>query len=627
MRQVGTVDEIVEAVRTLESERSPRWTWWSAAHDAGPLVAAGIRLARCWDVAEVHRLAEGGWEATPQLAWAAAHGLDLSSLPSPSSGHLFDLGPGAGDDGDAAGALPTRPDSPVRADGFLLPDAGSPAWPMDDPRLVAWAEAALVCAAAQDARLAVIGQRAVATATSESAAALLCVELARDGLPVDRSAAEGLIGQAAGPRPQGEADTREIRASRDREVLRHAPGRESTDLRNPLQVRELLASVGVVVPNTRKWVLEPFRDTHPLVAALLEWRRAERIATTYGYAWLDAHVGPDDRLRGGWTACDGAAGRMTAQNGLHNLPTSLRSAIAAHPGHVFVRADLGQIEPRVLAAVSGDRAFAAATRADDLYAPVAASLGVERAVAKVAVLAAMYGQRSGAAGEALRGLERAYPAAMAYLDRAYAAGVRRQPLRTFGGRAIPLGRVLVSDGSGGAARGDARGEGAAPVGAARVGAARVGAASVGAVAVPASDEGTRDGARPGPRAGRDLGGELGAHLGVEHRRELGGDLGADPARDSARGRFARNAVVQGAAAELFKAWAATVRATTGDLGAQIVLCLHDELLVHVPERAAEETRRRVVAALDDSARRWTGTTQVRFVADTSIVRRWSDAKG
>ena len=632
MRQVGTVDEIVEAVRTLESERSPRWTWWSAAHDAGPLVAAGIRLARCWDVAEVHRLAEGGWEATPQLAWAAAHGLDLSSLPSPSTGHLFDLGPGAGDDGDAAGWEAPRPDSPVRADGFLLPDAGSPAWPMDDPRLVAWAEAALVCAAAQDARLAVIGQRAVATATSESAAALLCVELARDGLPVDRSAAEGLIGRAAGPRPQGEADTREIRASRDREVLRHAPGRESTDLRNPLQVRELLASVGVVVPNTRKWVLEPFRDTHPLVAALLEWRRAERIATTYGYAWLDAHVDPDDRLRGGWTACDGAAGRMTAQNGLHNLPTSLRSAIAAHPGHVFVRADLGQIEPRVLAAVSGDRAFAAATRADDLYAPVAASLGVERAVAKVAVLAAMYGQRSGAAGEALRGLERAYPAAMAYLDRAYAAGVRRQPLRTFGGRAIPLGRVLVSDGSGGAARGDTRGEGAAPVGPApvgpaRVGAARVGAASVGAVAVPASDERTRDGARPGTRAGGDLGGDLGADLGVEHRRELGGDLGADPARDAARGRFARNAVVQGAAAELFKAWAATVRATTGDLGAQIVLCLHDELLVHVPERTAEETRRRVVAALDDSARRWTGTTQVRFVADTSIVRRWSDAKG
>jgi DNA polymerase-1 len=421
---------------------------------------------------------------------------------------------------------------------------------MDADRLPAWAHAALACAAAQEEQLAASSPRAVATAHSESAAALLCVELERDGLPVDRAAAERLIADAAGPRPGSEGDARAARAARDAGVLRHTPGRESTDLRNPLQVRELLASVGVVVPNTRKWVLEPFRDTHPVVAALLEWRRDERIATTYGYGWLEAHVGPDDRLRGQWTACDGAAGRMTAQNGLHNLPTSLRPAIAAHPGHVFVRADLGQIEPRVLAAVSGDRAFADASRAADLYAPVAAALGVERPVAKVAVLAAMYGQRSGPAGEALKGLERAYPTAMAYLDRAYAAGVRREAVRTFGGRTIATGHVLAQ---------------AAP--------------------------------------------------------------GAEAALDAARGRFARNAVIQGAAAELFKAWAATVRATTRDLGAQIVLCLHDELLVHVPQDAAAEVQRRLEAALDDSARRWTGSTEVRFVVDASIVHRWSDAKG
>ena len=85
-------------------------------------------------------------------------------------------------------------------------------------------------------------------------------------------------------------------------------------------------------------------------------------------------------------------------------------------------------------------------------------------------------------------------------------------------------------------------------------------------------------------------------------------------------------MIQGAAAELFKAWAATVRATTRELGAQIVLCLHDELLVHVPEDSAEQTRERLVTALDDSARRWTGSTEVRFVADASIIQRWSDAK-
>ena len=99
----------------------------------------------------------------------------------------------------------------------------------------------------------------------------------------------------------------------------------------------------------------------------------------------------------------------------HNLPVPLRPAVAAEPGFVFVRADLGQIEPRVLAAVSGDAAFAEATLADDLYAPVAAKLRVERSVAKIAVLAAMYGQRSGAAGEALRDLQRAYPVAMGLL--------------------------------------------------------------------------------------------------------------------------------------------------------------------------------------------------------------------
>lgn len=543
---VGPLEQMTARAAELETDGATRWVWWSAAADAGSLAAAALPLARCWDVAEAHRLLVGGWEATPQVAWAAAHRLDRTGLPAATRGDLFDFGAAEPVDHgpDAAGSSRV-----LRADRYLDPDAGTPSWHPDDDTLLAWGRAALECARAQETALAGVSPRAVPAAHSESAAAYLCLELARDGLPVDRGTAERMIAEAAGARPEDDADARRIRAARDRAVLAHTPGRETTDLRNPLQVKELLASVGVVVPNTRKWVLEPFRDTHPVVEALLEWRKAERIATTYGYPWLDAHVGPDDRLRGGWTACDGAAGRMTAQNGLHNLPTSLRPAVAAHPGHVFVRADLGQIEPRVLAAVSGDEAFAAATRADDLYAPVAAALGVERPVAKIAVLAAMYGQRSGAAGEALKDLERTYPVAMGYLDAAYAAGLRREPLRTYGGRLIRLDSVLTD--------------------------------------VPAEAVG---------------------------------------AYDAARGRFARNAVIQGSAAELFKAWAATVRATTRDLGAQIVLCLHDELLVHVPQENAEETRARLEQALTDSARRWTGSTQVRFVADASVIHRWSEAK-
>ncbi|GAB3446322.1 bifunctional 3'-5' exonuclease/DNA polymerase [Phycicoccus ginsengisoli] len=549
VRFAGPVAEAARVAAGLErdgpqgdsTEGPVRFTWWAAGVDAQPLAERGIPLSRCWDVAEAHRLLHGGWQALPQQAWAAAHGLDPALVPQARRGDLFDFD--AGDDEPRDGSV-------LRPDGHLAAEAGSPAWDPDDGTLLAWGDAALECARLQHRQLAELGDRAVATAHSESAAALLCVELARDGLPLDRTTAEALIAGAAGPRPVDEEDARATRARRDAAVLRHAPGRESTDLRNPAQVKELLAAVGVDVPNTRKWVLEPYRHTHAVVEALLEWRKAERIATTYGYGWLDAHVGPDDRLRGAWTACDGAAGRMTAQNGLHNLPTELRPAVAAHPGHVLVRADLGQIEPRVLAVVSGDPAFATATRADDLYAPVASRLGVERPVAKVAVLAAMYGQRSGAAGEALKGLERAYPVAMGFLDDAYAAGVGRRPLRTFGGRLLRLDEVLT-------------------------------------------------GGAPQDAAGYD----------------------------AARGRFARNAVIQGSAAELFKAWAATVRATTRDLGAQIVLCLHDELLVHAPQEHAEEVRARVETALTDSARRWAGTSTVRFVADTSVVRRWSEAKG
>jgi DNA polymerase-1 len=540
----GSPEEIVNEVAQMEAARHPRWVFWSAQADALPLVLGGIHLDRCWDIAEAHRILVGGHDADPALAWATVCRLVTSDVPRAAGDDLFDFAAehGPGDHGD--------PEIPVRADGYLRPEAIAGTWQTSAGRALAWADTAVDTALRQMAALAEISPRTVSTGHSESAAALLCVELAVTGLPVDRPVIQQLIENSAGPRPDDEADARKTRETRDTGVLSHAPGRESTDLRNPLQVRELMASVGVVVPDTRAWRLEPFRDTHPLVEALLTWRKAERIATTYGWHWLDTNIGPDDRLRGAWTACDGAAGRMTAQNGLHNLPTPLRPAIAAHPGYVFVRSDLGQIEPRVLAAVSGDMDFARASQADDLYAPVGAALKVERPVAKIAVLAAMYGQTSGAAGEALKDLERAYPTAMAYLRRAYDSGVASRAIRTYGGRRIPMWDNPVN----------------APV------------------------------------------------------ESL-------PSMIAGRGRFARNAVIQGAAAELFKAWAATVRLTTRHLGARIALCLHDELLIHVPAEAAEEAAAAVDDALTASARRWTCSSKVRFVSDTSVISRWSDAKG
>ena len=534
----------------------PRWVVWSSAAALRGVVGAGIDVARTWDLAETHRIIHGGWAATPGHVLAGCRGLDEADVPRPRAQRLH------GFDGDLFDVAEGGDETLLTTEGHLRADAFLRA--TDAPRLRDLAVLALECQTSQIEALGRLGGEHVArlerTVWSESAAAVLCLELERDGLPVDRLAAEDLIAASAGPRARDEGDAARIRTERDRAVLRHAPGRERLDLRNPAQVRDLLASVGVDVPNTRAWVLEPYRLTHPLVDALLRWRKDERIATTYGYRWLDEHVGVDDRLRGAWTACDGAAGRMTAQNGLHNLPAPLRPAICAAPGHVFVRADLGQIEPRVLAVVSADRAFAEATRSDDLYAPVAAKLGADRPTAKIAVLAAMYGQRSGAAGEALKDLERAYPVAMGLLDRAYDDGVARRSVRTWGGRLIRFGAAPPQLGEGA--------ESDAPAGS------------------PETSAGT----------------------------------------DGSRGRYARNAIIQGSAAELFKAWAATVRHAVRPLDGQIVLCLHDELLVHVPEQQAHAAVAAVEGSLTSAARTWAGTDQVRFVADTSVVRRWSEAK-
>lgn len=528
-----------------------RWVWWSK-DTAAELIRVGIRPKRCWDLAAVHRLLSGAWQAESGRVWALAHGLDLETIPSLQPVDLFTQAVDAGD-----------PDDPVGPDGYLRPEWAEGAWADSDGRLLRWAELALDIQERQEQALASIDTephpgaprapgRPRLTAISESAAELICAELEHDGLPFDRDVGERIVGSFVGERPLTAGDERARLDALDRSVLEHLPPGIDFDLRSPDQVKSLLRRVGIEVPDTRAWRLEGLRDAHPIVEPLLRWRRAERIRTTFGYPWIDEHVGPDGRLRGHWTGSDGAAGRMTATAGLHNMPAEMRPAVAAAPGHVLVRADLGQIEPRVLAAVSGDPDLTRATHADDMYAPVADRLRVAREIAKVAVLGAMYGQTTGKGAEALRGLEREYPGAMGYLRTADEAAQGGHDLRTYGGRLIRMSGAIDD----GMSAGDVR------------------------------------------------------------------------SRAAARGRYGRNAVIQGAAAEFFKTWAALVRARGSTLGAQIVLCLHDELVVHVPTAAADDTAVLLGDCLDETAFRWSppNGAPVRFVADTSVIERWSEAK-
>src|SRR4029077_17785153 len=116
--------------------------------------------------------------------------------------------------------------------------------------------------------------------------------------------------------------------------------------------------------------------------------------------------------------------------------------------------------------------------------------------------------------------------------------------------------------------------------------------------------------RPGPAHLRRPPDPAGGHRATGQPPERGPTPGVAPteprssARIAAYGRYARNAMIQGAAAELFKMWAVIVRARCAPLGARIVLCLHDELLVHSPREQAEAVSRLVDECLREAAQRW-----------------------
>jgi DNA polymerase-1 len=128
------------------------------------------------------------------------------------------------------------------------------------------------------------------------------------------------------------------------------------------------------------------------------------------------------------------------------------------------------------------------------------------------------------------------------------------------------------------------------------------------------------------RRGVDLRTYGGRLLRLSTLRDVLAEAGPESTVAHSYGRFARNAVVQGAAAELFKAWAATVRAGLAGADARIVLCLHDELLVETTAAEASRVVGIVESALRSTGSWWCAGSGVRLVADTSVVRSWADAK-
>lgn len=316
---------------------------------------------------------------------------------------------------------------------------------------------------------------------------------------------------------------------------------------------------------------------HPAMPAVLEYKKLSRLYTANGWAWLDAWV-HDGRFRPDYLPGGVVTGRWaTNGGGALQLPKQIRGAVVADPGWKLVVADAAQLEPRILAGMSHDERMAQAGRGRDLYDGLVASGVVDsRQHAKVGMLAAMYGGTTGDGARVLPRLARAFPRAVSLVSESAAAGERGEAVSTLLGRTSPP---------------------------------------------PSPDwlEGQRAASLPGATADQE-------------RR----------ARSRARdwGRFTRNFVVQGTAAEWALCWMAELRnrlialvgetpgraAAPFDRSAHLVYFLHDEVVVHAPAEVAEEAAAAVRESAAAAGRLLFADFPVEFPLSVGIVDSYDQAK-
>jgi DNA polymerase-1 len=398
------VADLAAEVGRLEAAEGPRWVW-TATDEVYPGLP---RVARCHDVKLVESLLLGqeGRHGRPRAlgaAWARLRG-----LPEPP---------------DAPG--PGAEDQPVlfAADRHHLPQDADPL-------------TALVAVHADQRRRIDAGEhpdRMRLLCAAESAGALAAVEMGRDGLPWSAAAHDELLIGLLGPRPAGGARPALLNdlALQVQEALGQSLNPDS-----PAQVLPAFARVGVQLTSTRSHELK--QVDHPAAALLLRYKELSRIHVAHGWAWRERWA-PGGRFRPEYVAGGVVTGRWaTRGGGALQIPRLLRGAVIADPGHRLVVADAGQLEPRVLAAMSGDTGLTRAAAAGDLYAALARdAFDGDRPRAKIGLLAAMYGQTGGEAGQPLAVMRRRFPSALALLEAAARTGEAGGVVRSQLGRTSP----------------------------------------------------------------------------------------------------------------------------------------------------------------------------------------------
>jgi len=423
----GPVEEVADLAATLRPvggggadsagthrAGAGRLLWPSTADCYPRLVRAGTRVPRCHDLELTEGLLlgyAGRWGEPRALpaAWARLVGGPVPPDPAPRA---------AVPPGDGQGALFEPETAPPAAAGF------DPLTALVD---VYGDQQARIERTEHQARFRLL-------VAAESAGALIAAEMGVDGLPWRVDVHDELLLDLLGePSPVGGAPRKvaELAAR-----IADAFGGYRIHPESPAEVLRAFSREGIMLPSTRAWVLRGI--DHPAVPLLLEHKELYRIWTAHGWSWRQQWV-HNGRFHGEYVPAGVVSGRWaTRGGGALQIPKVVRRAVRADPGWTFVVADAGQLEPRILAAVSADPKMSRAAGAGDMYAALATeAFAGDRATAKVALLGAMYGQVGGQAAPALATLRRSYPIALSYVEDAARVGESGGLVRSWLGRTCP----------------------------------------------------------------------------------------------------------------------------------------------------------------------------------------------
>ena len=409
-------EDLPAAVAERERAGDVRWVWAAGGDIYPALLRAGVRVERCHDVALIEALLlarEGrlGEPASLAGAWARLRG---AAAPAAQGGQAA---PAARRTAGLGQAVLFEPADPV----FPSPRAA-----LDALVAVHADQLRRIAADEHPARFGLL-------VAAESAAGLVAAEMGFYGLPWRADVHAELLTGLLGERPAGGLRPARLAGLAGR--IAAAFGGRPVNPDSPAQVLRAFAADGVRVPSTRAQVLREV--DHPAAALLLEYKELARLYTAHGWSWLDEWV-TDGRFRAEYVVGGVVSGRWaTRGGGALQIPRVLRRAVVADPGWVLVVADAAQLEPRILAALAGDQALAAAAGTGDLYLALADTFGGDRGKAKIALLSAMYGGAAGEARQLLAVLRHRFPRAAQYVETAARAGEEGKVVRSRLGRTCP----------------------------------------------------------------------------------------------------------------------------------------------------------------------------------------------